>query len=93
LVLFRRTATELEEQLAAALRSGSTINTARTTMSLPPEQERPRPKTDETLTELGRGKAERVVLGNNPYGTIVRIVVFIVLFVAIFGSIFYFSQR
>ena len=57
------------------------------------EHERPRAETDETLTELGRGKAERVVLGNNPYGTIARMVAFVVLFVVLFGSIFYFSQR
>jgi hypothetical protein len=51
-----------------------------------------RPETDKTLTELGRGKAERVVLGNNPLGTMARLVLAIVLFVVVFGSVFYFAQ-
>lgn len=58
-----------------------------------PEQERPRSETDEAITELGRGKAERVALGNNPYGSVLRIVAFAVLFIVVFGSVFYFSQR
>ena len=52
-----------------------------------------RPETDENLTELGRGKAERVVLGSNPLGTMVRIVLAIVLFVVLFGTVFYFAQN
>ena len=51
-----------------------------------------RPETDKTLTELGRGEAERVVLGNNPFGTMARLVLAIVLFVVVFGSVFYFAQ-
>ena len=52
----------------------------------------PRPEIDERLTELGRGKAERMALGNNPFGTMARLVLAIVLFVVLFGSIFYFAQ-
>lgn len=62
-----------------------------------PETTRPdetaRSETDETLTELGRGTAERVVLGSSPYGSMVRIVVAVLAFVVIFGTIFYFAQR
>lgn len=52
-----------------------------------------RPETDKTLTELGRGKAERVALGNNPIGSMARIVLAIVLFVVVFGTVFYFALR
>ena len=44
------------------------------------------------MTELGRGKAERAVLGSNPSGSMMRIVVAIGLFIIIFGTIFYFAQ-
>lgn len=57
-----------------------------------PSESEARPETDEAVTELGRGKAERAVLGNNPYGSMMRIVVAIGLFVIIFGTIFYFAQ-
>lgn len=61
-------------------------------MQDPPDETAPRPVTDETLTELGRGKAERVVLGNNPYGSMARIVLGVMLFVVVFGTVFYFAQ-
>ena len=50
-------------------------------------------KTSERLTERGRGKAERVVLGRNPFGTMVRIVVAVLLFILIAGSVFYFIRQ
>ena len=49
----------------------------------------PRSETDKTLSELGRGKAERVVLGNNPYGSMLRIVLAAVLFIVVFGTLFF----
>lgn len=52
-----------------------------------------RSETDKSLTDLGRGKAERVVLGNNPYGSILRIVLGVVLFILVFGTVFYFMGR
>jgi len=50
-------------------------------------------QTSERLTERGRGKAERVVLGRNPFGTMVRIVVAVLLFILIAGSVFYFIRQ
>lgn len=58
-----------------------------------PLEPRPRAETDRTISELNRGKAERVVLGKNPYGSMIRIVLAVVLFVLVFGSIFYFLRR
>ena len=52
-----------------------------------------RPKTDEVLSDRARGPAERAVLGNNPTGSIVRVVGFIVLFVVVAGTLFYFLNR
>ena len=51
-----------------------------------------RPETDSTITELGRGKAERVVLGSKPYGSMVRIVLAVLVFVLVFGTIFFLAQ-
>jgi hypothetical protein len=51
-----------------------------------------RPETDKTLADLGRGKAERVVLGSNPWGTMAGIVLAIVVFVVLFGTVFYFAR-
>ena len=50
-------------------------------------------ETSETLTEQGRGVAERAALGKNPYGSILRIVAFALLFIVVGGSIFYFLGR
>ena len=58
-----------------------------------PLEPRPRAETDRTISELNRGKAERVVLGKNPDGSMIRIILAVVLFVLVFGSIFYFLQR
>ena len=52
-----------------------------------------RSETDRTITELGRGKAERAVLGRNPYGSMGRIILGAALFVIVFGTLFYFLQR
>jgi hypothetical protein len=51
-----------------------------------------RSETDITLSERARGKAERVVLGNNPLGTMGRIIVAIAVFIVLFGTVFYFAQ-
>ncbi len=51
-----------------------------------------RSENDTTLTELGRGKAERAVLGSNPMGTMARIIVAVVVFIVLFGTVFYFAQ-
>lgn len=55
----------------------------------PPER---RSETDRTITELNQGKAERVVLGKSPLGTIARIVAAAALFILVFGTVFYFAQ-
>jgi hypothetical protein len=55
--------------------------------------QRPRSETDAKLTDRNRGWAERVVLGSNPSGSMVRVVLFVVLFVVFFGTIFYLAQR
>jgi len=55
--------------------------------------ETPQSETDKTLTERGRGSAERAVLGGNPYGSILRIVLFVVVFILLFGTIFFFAQN
>ena len=47
-------------------------------------------ETTQALTEQGRGTAERAVLGNNPYGSMIRVIAFVVLFVLVGGTIFYF---
>lgn len=52
-----------------------------------------RSETDETLTELGRGKAERLVLGASPVGSMLRIILFLLAFVLVFGTIFFLAQR
>ncbi|HEV7346477.1 MAG TPA: hypothetical protein VGN60_12685 [Devosia sp.] len=60
------------------------------------ETERPeavRPETDKIITELNQGKAERVALGKNPYGSMVRIALAALLFVLIFGTIFYVANN
>lgn len=49
-------------------------------------------ETDATLTDLARGKAERAVLGGNPYGSMLRVVLFVVAFILVFGTIFYLAQ-
>jgi len=49
-------------------------------------------ETTQTITEQGRGIAERAALGNNPYGSMIRIVGFVVLFILVGGTIFYFLQ-
>lgn len=56
----------------------------------PPDR---RSETDRTITDLNRGEAERLVLGKNPYASMLRIVLAVVLFVVVFGSLFYFLQR
>ena len=50
-------------------------------------------ETSETLTERGRGTAERAALGRSPFDSIARIVGFIVLFILVGGTIFYFLGR
>jgi hypothetical protein len=55
--------------------------------------QRPRPETDEILVERNVGAAERAVLGKNPYGSIVRIVLAVVAFIAVFGTVFYMMQN
>lgn len=62
-------------------------------MSDASDPQRPRPETDEVLVERNRGVAERAVLGGNPYGSMVRIILGIVLFIAVFGTIFYFVMN
>ena len=62
-------------------------------MSDASDPQRPRPETDEVLVERNRGAAERAVLGGNPYGSMVRIILGIVLFIAVFGTIFYFVMN
>jgi hypothetical protein len=52
-----------------------------------------RSETDETLTELARGKAERLVLGASPVGSMLRIILFGLAFVLVFGTIFFLAQR
>ncbi len=55
--------------------------------------ERPRPETDEVLVERNRGVAERAALGNNPYGSMVRIILGVVAFIVVFGTIFYLAMN
>ncbi len=62
-------------------------------MSDASDPQRPRPETDEVIVERGRGTAERAALGNNPYGSMVRIILGVILFVAVFGTIFYFAMN
>ena len=62
-------------------------------MPVSPNDPSPQSETSERLTERGRGKAERVVLGRNPFGTMVRIVVAVLLFILIAGSVFYFIRQ
>jgi len=62
-------------------------------MPEPSEQRDARPETDLVLTERARGKAERVVLGSNPYGSMIRIALAVLIFVVIFGTLFFFAQR
>ncbi len=50
-------------------------------------------ETDKAITERGRGKAERVALGGNPYGSILRIIAFVAAFILLFGTIFFFAQN
>lgn len=52
-----------------------------------------RPQTDRVISDLARGKAERVVLGNNPYGSILRIAAIVLLFVLVFGTLFFIAGR
>ena len=52
-----------------------------------------RSETDRRLSELARGKAERAVLGKNPYGSMIRIVLAVVSFIILAGTIFYFVGR
>lgn len=49
-------------------------------------------ETDATLTDLARGKAERVALGTNPFGSMLRMVLFAFAFIVVFGTIFYLAQ-
>jgi hypothetical protein len=62
-------------------------------MPAKPEDPNLRPATDEAMTERNRGTAERVALGSNPTGSIVRIIAAVVIFILVFGSIFYFQMR
>lgn len=59
---------------------------------MPSDPRRPQSETDATIINLARGKAERVVLGESPMGSMVRIVLAGLLFIVIFGTIFYFAQ-
>jgi hypothetical protein len=61
------------------------------TDSAPPD--RPRPETDEILTDRNQGPAERAVLGRNPYGSIIRIVLAVAVFIALFGTIFFLNNQ
>lgn len=61
-------------------------------MTEPSAPLRRRPETDTMLVDRARGKAERVVLGNSPFGSMVRIVAAALLFVVIFGTIFFLAQ-
>ena len=51
-----------------------------------------RSETDAIITEMGRGWAERAVLGSSPYGSMVRIAAAVVIFILLFGTMFYFAQ-
>jgi hypothetical protein len=62
-------------------------------MSDASDPQRPRAETDEVIVERGRGTAERAALGNNPYGSMVRIILGVILFIAVFGTIFYFAMN
>ncbi len=55
--------------------------------------ERPRSETDEVLVERNRGVAERAVLGNSPYGSMMRIILGIVAFIVVFGTVFYLAMN
>lgn len=61
-------------------------------MSDADDPERLRSETDKYISERNRGAPERVALGNNPYGSILRIVLAVVVFVALFGTIFFLAQ-
>ena len=52
----------------------------------------PQSETSATLTDRGRGKAERAVLGKDPNGSIVRIVVAVIAFIVVAGTIFYMAM-
>jgi hypothetical protein len=49
--------------------------------------------TSATLTDRGRGTAERVALGKNPSGSIVRIIVAVVVFIVVAGTVFYLAMN
>ncbi|MDB5473244.1 MAG: hypothetical protein JWP99_547 [Devosia sp.] len=66
---------------------------AKPNMSDPGDLDRPRPETDKVLTERNRGEAEVAVLGNNPFGSMTRIVLAVVVFVVLFGTIFFLMQN
>lgn len=50
-------------------------------------------ETDAALIERGRGQAERLVLGNNPLGSMARLVIAAALFILVFGTLFYLMQQ
>jgi hypothetical protein len=52
-----------------------------------------RPETDRVITDLARGKAERLLLGKNPYASMLAITLFVLIFIVVFGTIFFFAQR
>jgi hypothetical protein len=49
----------------------------------------PQSQTSATLTDRGRGPAERAALGEDPRGSIVRIIVIVLVFIVVAGTIFY----
>ena len=53
----------------------------------------PQSETSATLTERGRGTAERVALGKDPRGSIVRIIVAVIVFIVVAGTIFYMAMN
>ncbi|WP_127752493.1 MULTISPECIES: hypothetical protein [unclassified Devosia] len=54
--------------------------------------DQPQSETSATVTDRGRGPAERAVLGEDPRGSIVRIVVAVIVFIVVAGTIFYMSM-
>lgn len=58
-----------------------------------PNVEIEKPEEKPSLKDLGRGPAERAVLGRDPRWSTLRIVLTIALFILVFGTLFYFLIR
>ncbi|GLQ55321.1 hypothetical protein [Devosia nitrariae] len=52
-----------------------------------------KPEEKPSLEDLGRGPAERAVLGRDPRLSTLRIVGAIALFILVFGTLFYYLTR